>query len=304
MDSSGTADSETIYETHTALAASRNASTTDTATDTRRRILRVSTELFGVRGFHETSLREIAEQVGVSKPAVLYHFPGKADILGALVEPMLRDLAAALARAAAAGGSGATEGPDGPSASGTSGTSGTPDAPDASGTPGPSDRVRWAAIEGVLDVWLDHRHLLRLNLQDMALATPGPAFARLRDAMLRAGFLVAGPNPGFAERVRAAQAVAMLSDPVVLFADAPVPALREAVLDGVRRLLDGPHGSDGPARPVPGGRRGRPAAMSPAMIEAARRMHAAGSGATAIAAALGVSRATVYRHLPQEEPSE
>lgn len=41
--------------------------------------------------------------------------------------------------------------------------------------------------------------------------------------------------------------------------------------------------------------------MSPAMIEAARRMHAAGSGATAIAAALGVSRATVYRHLPQEE---
>lgn len=41
--------------------------------------------------------------------------------------------------------------------------------------------------------------------------------------------------------------------------------------------------------------------MSPAMVEAARRMHAAGSGATAIAAALGVSRATVYRHLPQED---
>ncbi|MET9853195.1 TetR family transcriptional regulator [Streptomyces sp. NPDC006450] len=243
-------------------------------------------ELFAVRGFHETSLREIAEQVGVSKPAVLYHFPGKADILGALVEPMLRDLAAALARAAASGGSAA---PDGP---GTAATSGT------------SDRARWAAIEGVLDVWLDHRHLLRLNLQDAALATSDPAFARLRDAMLRANFLVAGPHPAFAERVRAAQAVAMLSDPVVLFADAPVPVLREAVLDGVRRLLDGQHGPQVPSRPVPGGRRGRPAAMSPAMIEAARRMHAAGSGATAIAAALGVSRATVYRHLPQEEAPE
>lgn len=269
MEISGTAYSETIYETPYAV---------QTAPDTRRRILRVSMELFGDRGFHETSLREIAEQVGVSKPAVLYHFPGKADILGALVEPMLRDLAAALARAAAASGG-----------SGTSGGSGG------------SDRARWAAVEGVLDVWLDHRHLLRLNLQDAALATPGPAFARLRDAMLRANFLVAGPNPGFAERVRAAQAVAMLSDPVVLFADAPVPVLREAVLDGVRRLLDGPQG---PARPVPGGRRGRPAAMSPAMIEAARRMHAAGSGATAIAAALGVSRATVYRHLPPEETPE
>ncbi|MFD5147019.1 TetR family transcriptional regulator [Streptomyces sp. NPDC058401] len=265
MESSGTADSETIYETCI-------ASVIETAPDTRRRILRVSVELFGVHGFHETSLREIAERVGVSKPAVLYHFPGKADILGALVEPMLRDLAAALARAAAAG------------------------AP---------DRARWAAIEGVLDVWLEHRHLLRLNLQDTAPAAPGPAFARLRESMLRAGFLVAGPNPGFAERVRASQAVAMLSDPVVLFADAPVPALREAVLDGVRRLLDGPHATgDGPARPAPGGRRGRPAAMSPAMIEAARRMHAAGSGGTAIAAALGVSRATVYRHLPQEEEPE
>lgn len=284
METSGTADSETIYETqYTARTASRNTSTTETAPDTRRRILGVSRELFAVRGFHETSLREIAEQVGVSKPAVLYHFPGKADILGALVEPMLRDLAAALTRAATAGASGTTDGPG------------------TSRTPGPSDRVRWAAIEGVLDVWLDHRNLLRLSLQDMALATPGPAFARLRDAILRANFLVAGPNPGFAERVRAAQAVAMLSDPVVLFADAPVPALREAVLDGVRRLLDGPHGSDAPALPVPGGRRGRPASMSPAMIEAARRMHAAGSGATAIAAALGVSRATVYRHLPQEQ---
>ncbi|MCX4783207.1 TetR family transcriptional regulator [Streptomyces sp. NBC_01264] len=244
----------------------------------------MSLELFAVHGFHETSLREIAERVGVSKPAVLYHFPGKADILGALVEPMLRDLSTALTRAAASAA---------PGGSGPAGGSG----------PGP-ERARWAAVEGVLDVWLEHRHLLRLNLQDMALATPGPAFARLRDAMLRANSLVAGADPGFTERVRAAQAVAMLSDPVVLFADAPVPALREAVLDGVRRLLDGPAEPAPPAaRPEPGGRRGRPAAMSPAMIEAARRMHAAGSGATAIAATLGVSRATVYRHLPQDDDS-
>ncbi|MFZ3473667.1 TetR family transcriptional regulator [Streptomyces sp. 4.24] len=234
----------------------------------------MSTELFAVHGFHETSLREIAERVGVSKPAVLYHFPGKADILGALVEPMLRDLADALARATAAGPSG--PGADGP------------------------DRVRWAVIEGVLDVWLTHRHLLRLNLQDTAPATPGPGFTRLRDAMLRANSLVAGADPGFEQRVRAAQAIAMLSDPVVLFADAPVPELRAAVLDGVRRLLDGAAGS-ATGRPGPGGRRGRPASMTPAMVEAARRMHAAGSGATAIAAALGVSRATVYRHLPPED---
>ncbi|MFF4013236.1 TetR family transcriptional regulator [Streptomyces sp. NPDC001717] len=235
---------------------------------TRQRILGASMELFGVRGFHETSLREIAERVGVTKAAVLYHFPGKADILAALVEPMLGDLAAAMANAAAAG-------------------------------PG---RARWAAIEGMLDVWLKHRYLLRLNLQDLALATPGPAFARFRDAMLRANALVAGADPGLAERVRAAQAVAMLSDPVVLFADAPVEGLRAAVLDGVHRLLDGTAEPAAEPPPAPRSRRGRPAAMSTAMIETARRMHAAGSGATLIAAALGVSRATVYRHLPPAAP--
>ncbi|MGW6687214.1 TetR family transcriptional regulator [Streptomyces sp. NPDC054961] len=235
----------------------------ETPSDTRGQILRVSMELFEAHGFHDTSLREIAERVGVSKPAVLYHFPGKADILAALVEPMLRDVTAALARAAAAGPAG----------------------------------ERWAAIEGVLDVWLKHRHLLRLDLPDTAPVTPG-----LRDALLRASTLVAGADPGFTERVRAAQAVAMLSDPVVLFADAPVPVLRAAVLDGVRRLLDGgAESAPGSSWPASGGRRGRPAAMSPAMVEAARRMHAAGSGATAIAARLGVSRATVYRNLPQEE---
>ncbi|MFD9302250.1 TetR family transcriptional regulator [Streptomyces sp. NPDC060048] len=286
MENRGTVDSETLYETRSVSVASRDESITESPSDTRKRILRVSMELFAVHGFHETSLREISERVGVTKPAVLYHFPGKADILGALVEPMLLDLAAALARAAAAAG---------PDASGPGGS-------ERSDRSDRSDRARWAAIEGVLDVWLEHRHLLRLNLQDMAPATPGPAFARLRDAMLRANALVAGADPGFAERVRAAQAIAMLCDPVALFADAPVPDLRAAVLDGVRRLLDGPAPAGRPAgRPVPGGRRGRPAAMSPAMVEAARRMHAAGSGATAIAAALGVSRATVYRHLPPEE---
>lgn len=256
MDNRELADSETLYETGIGRSAPHDEPVVETASDTRKRILRVSTELFSVHGFHDTSLREIAERVGVSKPAVLYHFPGKADILGALVEPMLRDLVAAISRAAAAA-------PEEPASDGPDGTGGTdvPGGPAGAGGTGAADRIRWAAIEGVLDTWLSHRHLLRLNLQDMAVATPGPAFARLREAMLRANALVAGAGPGFAERVRAAQAIAMLSDPVVLFADAPVPELRAAVLDGVRRLLDGPaeHPSAAPAaRPAPGAGAGGP----------------------------------------------
>ena len=117
---------------------------------------------------------------------------------------------------------------------------------------------------------------------------------RFRDGMLRANTLVAGPDPDLAGQVRAAQAIAMLSDPVVLFADAPAGELRAAVLDGVDRLFV-------TAKPEVKARRGRPTVMSPETIEAAQRLYDAGHTPADIAAALGVSRATIYRHLPGAE---
>ena len=41
--------------------------------------------------------------------------------------------------------------------------------------------------------------------------------------------------------------------------------------------------------------------MSPETIEAARRLYDAGHAPADIATALGVSRATIYRHLPDAE---
>jgi AcrR family transcriptional regulator len=52
--------------------------------DTRERILDVALDLFVEKGFGETSLREIAERLGVTKAALYYHFPSKGDILIAL----------------------------------------------------------------------------------------------------------------------------------------------------------------------------------------------------------------------------
>jgi AcrR family transcriptional regulator len=56
--------------------------------DTRAEILAVASELFGEQGYDATSLREIAERLGITKAALYYHFPGKDDILRALIEPM------------------------------------------------------------------------------------------------------------------------------------------------------------------------------------------------------------------------
>ncbi|MEU4232298.1 TetR family transcriptional regulator [Nonomuraea sp. NPDC026600] len=287
--------------------------------DTRSGILRVALELFASLGYHATSVREIAERLNLTKTAVLYHFPSKKDILATLAEPMLADMEAAVE---AANG---IEGSD-------------------------FRRKRWVVIEGLLDVWLRHRFLMRMNTQDLALGADRPTFERFRDTAMMAEHFIAGPDADLAGQVRAVQAFAMLSDPVVMFADLPADLIRPAVLAGVERLLgetapgrvtgaatdlDVGSPSDlqaglasdlragsaeevrveppvrvqagassgaslAPTRP-PGRRRGRPGAMSPDMIETARRMHATGEHTAAdISRALGVSRATVYRHLSDD----
>lgn len=55
--------------------------------ETREQILTAARDLFADRGFEQTSLREIAAEVGITKAALYYHFPSKADILEALVAP-------------------------------------------------------------------------------------------------------------------------------------------------------------------------------------------------------------------------
>ena len=51
---------------------------------TRERILDVALDLFTDQGFDGTSMREIAERLNISKPAIYYHFASKEDILMAL----------------------------------------------------------------------------------------------------------------------------------------------------------------------------------------------------------------------------
>jgi len=49
--------------------------------DTRARIQQVALDLFAERGYSKTALREIAEQLGVTKAALYYHFKTKEEIL-------------------------------------------------------------------------------------------------------------------------------------------------------------------------------------------------------------------------------
>ena len=52
---------------------------------TRERILEVALALFADKGYEATSMREIAQRVGITKPALYYHFDSKADIVRAML---------------------------------------------------------------------------------------------------------------------------------------------------------------------------------------------------------------------------
>ncbi|GAA2949808.1 MULTISPECIES: TetR family transcriptional regulator [Streptomycetaceae] len=58
--------------------------------NTRQRIQDVALALFAEQGYEKTSLREIAEQLQVTKAALYYHFKTKEDILNSIFEDLNR----------------------------------------------------------------------------------------------------------------------------------------------------------------------------------------------------------------------
>jgi AcrR family transcriptional regulator len=54
--------------------------------DTRSRIQAVALELFTEEGYEKTSLREIAERLGVTKAALYYHFKSKDEIANSFIQ--------------------------------------------------------------------------------------------------------------------------------------------------------------------------------------------------------------------------
>ncbi|MGW1488983.1 TetR/AcrR family transcriptional regulator, partial [Micromonospora parva] len=185
--------------------------TADPADDTRTRILRAALDLFAEHGYQRTSLRQIGERLRLTKTAILYHFPAKEHLLAALIEPLLADLERLLDAAQGQ----------------------------------PTDQARWTVLEGWVDVMLAHRRPLGMLFHDIALVGRGDTYHRLMVIAMRANDLIAGPDAGRRERVRAVQAVAACSDPIVFFTDVSDEVLRADMLDGVRRLLVTPTPTDG-----------------------------------------------------------
>jgi AcrR family transcriptional regulator len=71
----------------------------------RQQLFEVARERFAQQGFHATSMEEIADAAGVTKPVLYQHFPSKRALYVELLEETGRELLRNLADAAARAGS-------------------------------------------------------------------------------------------------------------------------------------------------------------------------------------------------------
>jgi AcrR family transcriptional regulator len=171
------------------------------STDTRAEIRAVARELFAANGFEQTSLRQIAERLDITKAALYYHFPSKEDLLAELAQPMIDDLEGFFSQV---------------------GDLGPADAPDV--------------LERYLALCHRHRALLQGMLRDPAtLARLDVLTALLYRRLDVDRALVGSDRP--ADRVRAVIAFGGLQDCVVLMGDEPLENYADAALASSLRAL-------------------------------------------------------------------
>jgi AcrR family transcriptional regulator len=169
--------------------------------DTREDIRTVALELFAENGVEQTSLRQIAERLDITKAALYYHFPSKDELLAELAQPLMDDLDGFFAQVR-------EEGPGEP--------------------------------EGILRSYLDlchrHRKLLQSVLRDpTVLARLGTLTQVLYRRLEVDRALVGSDLP--ADRVRAIIAFGGLQDCVVLMGDEPLDGYADAAVASAVRAL-------------------------------------------------------------------
>lgn len=170
--------------------------------DTRQRIQDVARELFAEKGVQRTSLQDIAARLGITKPALYYHFASREDLVRSIVGPLV----------------------DG----------GEQFVVACEQTPGMSPTE---ILEGYFDYFYAHRADLVTVVSELSTV----ADLGLIDSMLawreRLGLLVFGPDQTLEQAVRSVIAFGGLQDCCLQFPDAPADALRRAGVIGALAAL-------------------------------------------------------------------
>ncbi|MFF3221190.1 TetR/AcrR family transcriptional regulator [Nocardia suismassiliense] len=74
------------------MAARSVPATVAAGRGTKSAIRDAAVKLFGDKGFEQTSLREVADAVGITKASLYYHYASKLDLLHAIIDPIIDHL--------------------------------------------------------------------------------------------------------------------------------------------------------------------------------------------------------------------
>lgn len=186
------------------------------AEDTKARIRAVAVELFTAHGYEQTSLREIADRVGLTKASLYYHYPSKQALLVSLVEPLVDDWRWTVE---------ATE-----------------------ALPHTPDNVR-LVLGRFLDVMLRHRGACALFMRDVpaVLASIEPIWTEVIQLSVRLHAWLAGTDPTDVDRIRAVAAAEVLGaclSSLTTVADVSPLVLRQTLLDAAASVLGLPRVSE------------------------------------------------------------
>lgn len=160
---------------------------------TRDQILRTALDLFRVQGYDATSLRQIAERLGLTKAALYYHFPAKEHLVVELTRPFVEGLGDVVGEARAA---------------------------TREGTPIAADEL----IARYLDIVLEHHDVLNLLTRDPAAQNHPDVGLRATNLYLALQAEIVGNDASDADSIRAACALAAVSAAAAL----PTTRLRRA----------------------------------------------------------------------------
>jgi AcrR family transcriptional regulator len=165
----------------------------------------VARELFAQKGVQRTSLQDIADRLGITKPALYYHFKSRDDLVRSIIQPLIDDGERFVSHYERR-------------------TRGEPATPRE-------------LLEGYFDFHYRHRADLVLIVAELTTV----ADLGLIDAMLgwreRLGRLVFGSAPSLAQSTRAVIAFGGLQDCVLQFPDTPREALRREAVEGAMAAL-------------------------------------------------------------------
>jgi AcrR family transcriptional regulator len=181
--------------------------------ETRSRLLQLALQLFAEQGYEKTSLREIAERLGVTKAALYYYFRSKEDIVRSLVEDYFAEIDELIAWAKTQ--------PSGP-------------------------ETRAEIVRRYLNVVANGSEVFKMLQQNQAAVSSlaaakerGELFRERMDALIDQ---LAGPGAPLPEQLRAASCLMAISVGCLHFRDRADSdqELREAVLEVALGLVDAP----------------------------------------------------------------